>query len=255
MLITTDIGNSSIAIGYFLDTGLIVQRIPTHPLQGVDEYRLLLLSFMEEKSIAISACDGIISSVVPDLTDVFGEVLEGLAGKGKADILVVNSNMSGIGFRIPSPEELGTDRIANAAAAFSLFKGPVAVVDFGSATTVTVVDGQGFYIGGSIMPGIGLMNESLGSKTSKLKEVELKEPEAALGPDTTACILSGLVIGTAGAVERIIAEIEAETGLRFSTLLTGGYSSLVAGFIRRPYMLRPNLIFEGLKFFHEKNRP
>ncbi len=255
MLIATDIGNSSITIGYFLDTGLVVQRILTCPLQGVDKYRLLLLSFMEEKNIAKSGCNGIISSVVPGHTEVFREVLEGLYGEGKADILVVDSKMSGIGFRIPAPEQLGTDRIANAVAAFSLVKGPVAVIDFGSATTITVVDRQGCYIGGSIMPGIGLMNESLGTKTSKLKRVELKEPESVLGRDTTGCILSGLLIGTAGAVERIIEEMEAETKLIFSTILTGGYSMLIRNFVRRPHMLKPDLTLEGLKILHEKNRP
>lgn len=255
MLIATDIGNSSITIGYFLDTGLVVQRIPTYPLQGADEYRLLLLSFMEEKNIAKSLCNGIISSVVSSHTEVFREVLKGLWGEEKADILVVDSTVSGIGFRIPAPEQLGTDRLSNAVAAFSLFKRPVVVIDFGSATTITVVDRHGYYIGGSIMPGISLMNESLGTKISKLKKVELKEPGTALGRDTTGCILTGLLIGTAGAVERIIEEIETETGLIFSTILTGGYSSLIAGFIRRSYMLRPDLTLEGLKILHEKNRP
>ncbi|MBI5076622.1 MAG: type III pantothenate kinase [Nitrospirae bacterium] len=255
MLIAADIGNSSITIGYFVESVLRVQRIPTHPLRKADEYRLQMLSFMEEKNIAKSACNGIISSVVPGHTEVFREVLEGLSGEGKANILIVNNRMSGIGFRIPAPEQLGTDRIANAAAGFTLFKRPVAVIDVGSATTITVVDRQGFYIGGSIMPGIGLMNESLGIKTAKLKSIELKEPGTALGTDTTGCILSGLLIGTAGAVERIIEEMEAETGLIFSTALTGGHSSLIAGFIRRPCLLRPDLTLEGLKILYEKTRP
>jgi len=255
MLIAIDIGNSSITIGYFIEAGLVVQRIPTHPLNGKDEYRLMLLSYMEEKNIAKSPCNGIISSVVPGYAEVFKEVLEGLSGAGESDILVVDSTMSGIGFRVSAPEEVGTDRLSNAAAAFSLFKRPAAVIDFGSATTITIVDSRGYYIGGSIMPGIGLMNESLGSKTAKLNSVELKAPGTALGRDTTGCILTGLLIGTAGAVERIIEEMEAETGLIFSTVITGGYSSLLAGFIRRPCLLRPDLTLEGLKILYEKNRP
>ncbi len=255
MLIATDIGNSSITIGYFLETGLVVQRIPTHPLQRAKEYRFLMRSFMDEKNIAKSACSGIISSVVPGHTEVLREALEGLSEEGKAAFLIVDCTMSGIGFRIPFPEQLGTDRIANAAAAFSIFRRPAAVIDFGSTTTITVVDSQGCYVGGSIMPGIGLMNESLGTMTSKLKKVELQEPESALGRDTTGCILTGLLIGTAGAVERIIEEIEAETGLTFSTILTGGYSFLIGNSIRRPYLLKPDLTLEGLKILYEKNRP
>ena len=255
MLIATDIGNSSITIGYFLDTGLVVQRIPTHPLQGADEYIQLLLIFMEENNIAKSACNGIISSVVPGHTEVFRVVLAGLSGIGKEDILVIDRTAAGIGFRIPDPEQLGSDRIANAEAAFALVKGPVAVIDFGTATTITVIDRQGCYIGGSIMPGVGLMNESLGIKASKLKQIELKKPDSVLGRDTAGCMLTGLLVGTAGAVERIIEEIEAETGLIFSTILTGGYCSLIEHFVRRPHRVRPHLTLEGLKILYEKNRP
>jgi len=254
MLIAIDIGNSSIKIGYFLDNGLFVQRIQTNPLLKAAEYRLLLHSYMKEKNIAKSACNGIISSVVPSHTKVFREVLEGLSEKGKADILIVDSTVSGIGFRIPAPEQLGTDRTANASAAHALFKRPVAVIDFGSATTITVVDRQGCYIGGSIMPGIGLMNESLGTKTSKLNAVDLRNPGSVLGRDTTGCILTGLLIGTAGAVERILEEIETETGLVFNTVLTGGYCMLIEHFIRRSHMVRPDLTLEGLKILYEKNR-
>lgn len=255
MLICIDIGNSSITAGYFLNTGLVVQRIPTHPLLAADEYRLLLYTFMKEKNIAKSACSGIISSVVPGHTEVFTKVLQGLYGEEKTDILVVDSKMSGIEFAIPYPEQLGTDRIANAVAAFSFFQAPVAVLDFGSATTITLVNAQGCYIGGSIMPGLGLMNEALGHKTSRLKMVELKEPESAVGLDTTGCILSGLVIGTAGAVERIIEETEVETGLIFKTIVTGGYSFLVDNFLRRRHVVRTDLTLEGLKILYEKNRP
>lgn len=255
MLIATDIGNSSITIGYFLDAGLVVQRIPTHPLEGTDEYRQLLLLFMEENNIAKSACNGIISSVVPSHTEVFREVLAGLSGIGKEDILVINSTAAGIGFRIPDPEQLGSDRIANAEAAFALVKRPVAVIDFGSATTITVIDRQGCYIGGSIMPGVGLMNESLGTKASKLNKIELKKPDSVLGRDTAGCILTGLLIGTAGAVERIIEEMEVETGLIFNTILTGGYCTLIEHLVRRAHRVRPDLTLEGLKILYEKNRP
>ena len=105
------------------------------------------------------------------------------------------------------------------------------------------------------MPGIGLMNETLGMKTSKLREVVLTPPDAALGKDTAGCIRSGLFIGTAGAVERIVAGIEDETGTSYEMILTGGHCVLVDTFIRRPHIVRPDLTLEGLKVLYEKNRP
>jgi type III pantothenate kinase len=254
MLIATDIGNSSITIGYFTGTGLIVQRITSHPLQNEEEYRQLMNGFIKENNIEKSRCNGIISSVVSSHTNVFRKILEGLSGEGKAEVLVIDHRRSGLGFKIKAPEELGTDRIANAVAAFSLSGKPTAVIDFGTATTITLVDEEGDYAGGAIMPGIGLMNETLSRRTSKLPKVELRQPETALGKDTVGCILSGLFIGTAGAVERLVSDMEKETGLRCEIILTGGYSSLVDRSIQRPHAIRPHLTLEGLKIIYEKNR-
>jgi type III pantothenate kinase len=255
MLIATDIGNSSITIGYFSDRGLLVQRIPTLPLKKSEEYQEMMNSFIRENNINKSGCNSIISSVVLSHTEVLTTALKGLSGRRDAAILVVNHTMTGTGFKILNPEKLGTDRIANAVAAFSLVRKPVAVIDFGTATTISIVNGNGDYIGGSIMPGIGLMNESLGAKTSKLKLVDIQVPETALGKDTEACIRTGLLVGTAGAVERIVSEIEKETDQEYSVVLTGGHASLIDRFISRPHIMNLHLTLEGLKILYEKNRP
>jgi type III pantothenate kinase len=214
-----------------------------------------MLIFMKENNIEKSGCNGIISSVVASHTEVFVKALEGFSESGDASVLIVSHTMSGTGFRISNPQELGTDRIANAVAAFALVGKPGAVIDFGTATTITVVDEDGNYTGGAIMPGIGLMNESLAAKTSKLAAVDVKAPKTALGADTAGCILSGLLFGTAGAVERIVGEIEKETGLTYEVVLTGGHALLIDAFIRRPHFLKPHLTLEGLKILYEKNRP
>jgi type III pantothenate kinase len=255
MIIAIDIGNSSISIGYFGSKGLIVQKIPTHPMKSPLEYRKLMHEFIRENNIEKGRGAGIISSVVAGHTENLKEALEGLSGPGSSDVVIVSHALSGIGLRIPHPEELGTDRIANAVAAFSLMRKPVIAVDFGTATTITVVDGNGDYRGGSILPGIGLMNEALGMKTSRLRKVDVAPPENSLGKDTTGCILSGLVIGTAGAVERIVSEIENETGVSYDVILTGGFSPLMDPFIRRSHTVRTDLTLEGLKILYEKNRP
>ncbi len=85
-------------------------------------------------------------------------------------------------------------------------------------------------------------------------QVELRATESVLGRDTPGCILTGLLIGTAGAVERIVEEMETETGLVFNTILTGGHCMLIESFVRRPHMVKPELTLEGLKILYEKNR-
>jgi len=255
MLIATDIGNSSVTIGYFTSRGLLVQRIPTIPLKSPEEYRQRLHAFIKEKNVEKGEGASIISSVVSNHTRTLIKAIEGLPGQTEGSTLVVDHRLAGIRFRIDRPEELGTDRIANAVAAYALLRKPVVVIDFGTATTITVIDGNGDYLGGAIMPGIGLMNEALAMKTSKLRKVEVVKPETALGRDTAGCILSGLIIGTSGAVERIVAEIENETGTLYDVILTGGNCLLVDTFMRKPHMVRPDLTLEGLKILYEKNRP
>ena len=255
MIIAVDIGNSSISIGYFSSQGLMVQKIPTHPLRSPFEYRKMMRDFVQENNIENGRVAGIISSVVSGHTEPLKEALEGISETGREALVVVSHELAGIGYRIPHPEELGTDRIANAVAAFSLVRRPVIAVDFGTATTISVVDSEGNYRGGSILPGIGLMNEALGMKTSRLRKVDLAPPGKSLGSDTAGCILSGLFIGTAGAVERIISEIEGETGVSYDVVLTGGFSRMMDSFIRRPHTVSADLTLEGLKILYERNRP
>jgi type III pantothenate kinase len=161
---------------------------------------------------------------------------------------------TGLNLKIKAPEELGTDRLAHAAGAYTIYRDPVAVIDFGSATTISVVGRNAEFIGGSIMPGIGLMNDVLAQRTSKLTKVALGQPGPALGKDTAENICSGLFFGTAGAVERILDEIENEIGYTFRTVITGGYAQLVDTCIKRPHDINLFLTLEGLKAIYAKNR-
>jgi type III pantothenate kinase len=256
MLIAVDVGNSSINIGYFTDKSLMVQRIETHPLKDSEEYLSAILNFLQQNRIEKNSPGGIISSVVPSHTSVFFEVLNRLSCAEKESLLIVSHKMySGLKFKMDAPEVLGTDRIVNAVAASELYGAPVAVVDCGTATTISVVGPEGEFIGGSILPGLRLMNRALDAGTSQIEEVILEPPRRALGVDTAGCIQSGLFYGTAGACERIVAEIEDETGFRLKLVLTGGYAPIVTGFLKRVHNINVNLTLEGLRILYGKNRP
>lgn len=256
MLICADIGNSSIKTGYYTEAGLIVQKIDTLPLQSDSSYYLAMSGFMAQNHIEKNIDSCIISSVVLTHTEVLIKALERLTGLKMPPLMVTNRIITGLSFdNIAAPEEVGADRIATAAAAYDIYRAPVAVVDFGTATTITAVGRDGAFLGGAIMPGLGLMNAALEKGTSKLKKVPLGAPDTALGRDTLRSICAGLFFGTAGAVDRIIAEIEEETGAGFRTVITGGYSQIMKNYLKRNYDIRPCLIFEGLRTLHGKNRP
>jgi type III pantothenate kinase len=252
MLIAIDIGNSSINIGFFTNSGLFVLKIATWPLKTPSEYSLILNRFIKEKNIFKKPKGVIISSVVPGHTEVLAEASKGLKPE---NLLIMSPEINtGLVFVIPKPEELGSDRIVNAVAAYEIFKGPVAVVDFGTATTISVVGKDANYMGGVILPGLGLMNKSLAKGTSKLSEITLSPPLSALGINTSRCIQSGIFYGTAGAIERLLQEIEKEVEFGLKIVVTGGYGGIISRFLQREYTMRPNLTLEGLKIIYMRNK-
>ena len=251
MLIAIDIGNTKINIGFFTESGLLVQKMDAHPLLSTEKYIAIANRFIKENNIENPPEGIIISSVVPGHTRVLRKALKGLTGK---EPLIVSCKLrTGLKFNIPNPEKLGADRIANAAGAYECYKCPVAVVDFGTATTISIVDKKATYIGGAIMPGIRLMNESLAQGTSKLSEVHLKPPVSALGNNTVRCIQSGLFYGTAGAVERILSEIEKEAAIKLKFVITGGYGGLISNFLEIKHNFSPDLTLEGLRIIYKRN--
>lgn len=252
MIIAVDIGNSAINIGYFTGTRLLVQHLNTWPLLSVSTYLSSINGFIRENNIEKITEGIIISSVVPDHTGVIGEALSGLSDR--EPLFVRHTVRTGIYLAIPRPEELGSDRIANSVAAYEFYRGPVASVDCGTATTISVVGKDAAYIGGAIMPGIRLMNESLAKGASQLHEVPVPTSASALGKDTSQCIQSGILYGTAGAVERIIEEIEHETGFPLHTIVTGGHGNYISGFLKRKHTVMPHLTLEGLRIIFLRNQ-
>lgn len=259
MLLLIDIGNTNITIGFY-DNGIKnILRLNT-VLSGrdIEEYFYLLRGFilhhqMEEPEGAV------ICSVVPQITPLFMETLR----KG-FDFKPINVNhklKTGLKFCIKNPDELGADRIANAVAAHKLYKGHLIVIDFGTATTFSVISAKGEYKGGAIMPGLGILVNALAEKTAKLPRIELKTPEKILGNDTESNILSGVILGHAGAVERIIKEFKAElsrnikinNGIATNVIATGGFANFVVPHVKAIKEVNPLLTLEGLRIIYELN--
>jgi type III pantothenate kinase len=251
MLIALDIGNSSIKLGFFIKRDLFMRAFATHPLLSLARYSALIQDFLREKNIDKIPEGIIISSVVPGHTEALRKTLKRLFSV--EPLIVDHTSKTGIRLDIPKPEELGSDRIVNAVAAEELYKCPVAVIDCGTATTISVVGKDANYIGGAILPGIRLMNESLAKGTARLSEIQIGLSCAALGIDTSACIRSGLLYGTAGAVERILSEIERETGLRLKIAMTGGHSGHISKCMTRKHTVVPHLTLEGLRIIYTRN--
>jgi type III pantothenate kinase len=249
-LLAIDIGNSSINIGIFTPE-LVLMRLKTHPLRSPSWYGDKMGEVLRKKGIDKGLEGVVISSVVPGHTEALMAGARMLSGR--EPLLVGPGLDTGLRFEIESPEELGSDRIASSAAAAELHGPPVAVLDFGTATTVSFVGRGHVFKGGAILPGLELMGRSLSQGTAKLPEVSPGAPVSALGKDTVGNILSGMIYGTAGAVERIISAVEELEGETYGVAATGGYMGLVLPHLRRAVLVEPALTLMGLKSIFERN--
>ncbi|MBI5055699.1 MAG: type III pantothenate kinase [Nitrospirae bacterium] len=246
MLLLIDIGNTITKIGFSEKNGMRVFSLKTARQRDTEEYCYILEGLIKKNNIK-KPRGAAICSVVPEVTPfVIKAVGKSLDIKA---INVTHRTKTGIKF----PEETGADRIAGVVAARGLYKGDLIVVTFGTATTFNAITEEGKYLGGAIMPGLGLSVTALSEKTAKLPLVELKKPDKILSKDTEGNILSGVVLGHAGAAERIIREIEKESGKNFTVVATGGFAHLVKPYSAAIEFVNPLLTLEGLRLIYSFN--
>jgi type III pantothenate kinase len=153
----------------------------------------------------------------------------------------------GIEVAYSDPSRIGADRLANALALQENGALPAVSVDCGTATTLEVVDASGRFQGGAILPGFGLMARSLDAGTAMLPDVEVPEGlVSAIGNDTRTAIQAGTFYGQAGAVERLLDEVERELGSRVRVVVCGGAGPRLAAAMRRKTEQAPELTLRGL---------
>ena len=254
MLLAFDVGNTTTAIGIFDGRTLVKSwKIRTDSDKTGDEYGAILLNLMQVAGLEagrISAA--IISSVVPPLTPVIEEVCRSYFGR---TALVVGPGLkTGMPILYENPLEVGADRITASVAAFEKFGGPVIVVDFGTATTFDAVSAKGEYLGGAIAPGIQIAAEALTLKTARLPRIEIRKPKRAIGRTTVASMQSGLYFGYIGLVTNTIGEIRKELSGPVRVVATGGFGAQIASELPVLEAYEPDLVLEGLRIIHERNR-
>ena len=159
---------------------------------------------------------------------------------------------TGIALDVDRPEEVGADRIVNAAAVAEFYGTSAIVVDFGTATTFDVVLKGGVYVGGAILPGIQVSMNALFERAALLSRVELRKPPNVVGRNTATCVQSGFYYGFLGQVESLIAAMTRELGETPRVIATGGLSSLIASESRLVDAVDPTLTLRGLQLIHER---
>ncbi len=254
MLFTLDIGNTNIKTALFDGAEMVhYWRLSTTRKYTSDELGVMITQLFDHEKIDRGRVDGIIlSSVVPTINFTVEHMCRDYFG---IDPMTVGPGVkTGIDIKYDNPREIGSDRICNAVAAYTLYGGPCVYIDFGTATTFGALDENGALLGGCITPGIKLTSEALVSGTAKLPHFELVMPERVIGKTTIANLQSGVINGYVGQVIYLVNEIRREMGSpKAQVIATGGMARLIASKSGVIDHIDGLLTLKGLRLIYEKN--
>lgn len=254
MVLAVDIGNSNIVLGGFEgDRIIFIERLSTNQNSTALEYTVLIKTILELNDLSNASFQGgIISSVVPSVTQTVKEAMVRLTGK---PVMVVGPGLkTGLKILLDNPAQLGSDRVADAVAAINEYPCPIIMVDMGTATTISVIDRDKNFLGGMIIPGLRVSLDSLTMRTSQLPKISLDPPKKIIGSNTIDCMKSGIIYSTASSIDGVVERIEEELGEKCTIISTGGLSKAIIPFCKRDIIIDDKLLLKGLVIIYNKNK-
>lgn len=250
MLLTIDVGNTNTEIGLF--SGEILHkwyRIKTDARSTADEIALTFRGLLAADQVTGVALCSTVPKVLREMRLMLQTYYSDLP-----TVIVEPGIKTGVGVLTDNPKEVGTDRIMNTLAAYTLYGGPSIVVDFGTSTNFDVVSANGEFLGGALAAGIEISVEALSQRAAQLRRVELVRPRSVIGKNTVEALQSGTVYGFAGQVDGLVERIAAELGGDVRAVIaTGGLSKVVLDESRTITVHDPYLTMHGLRLVFAKN--
>ncbi|MFC2186093.1 type III pantothenate kinase [Fulvivirgaceae bacterium LMO-SS25] len=253
MLLAIDAGNTNIVFAIYTGTEWTREwRFETHPIVPALEYEKFLRFCFLENGFKIDQIDRVvISTVVPQITGILEDLSKRMFG---IEALTIGMTCyPQLEIKLNNPEEIGTDLVANAVAAWTRFNNACIIVDFGTALTFTIVDSKGSVIGVSIAPGLRTAVKALSSNTAKLPYVPLELPKTAIGNDTVSAIQSGLLLGYTYMVKGMIGRIKSEVSDSMKVIATGGMSSILHNLEGEFDIIDRHLTLDGMRIIMDAN--
>lgn len=253
MILAFDVGNTNVVMGvldekktYFLT------RFATDLGKTWEEYAVLVKNILEINEVDMSVIDGgIISSVVPPMNDLLGQVIRVLTRK--KHLIVGPGLKSGLNIAVGDPAELGADLVVGAVAAIAKYKAPMLVLDLGTATTISAIGKNNEFLGVIIFPGVKVSYDALVGKTALLSSISYDEPANVIGTTTTDSMQSGLIYGNAAMLDGLIDRCIEEMGEVKSIVATGGIASRIVPHCRHKIEFDDDLLIDGLRIIYYKN--
>ena len=253
MILSIDIGNSNINIGAYCNGGLLfLTHIVSEAGKTEVEYAVLLHHILHLHRLSEQNLKGaVISSVVPQLSPVLKAAVQLTS---PVPVMQIGPGVkTGLNIRIDNPAQLGADFVAAAVGAFEKYPLPVIIVDFGTATKISIVDRSRSFIGVSIMPGVRVSLDALSNRAAQLPHISLEPPAPVIGTNTIDCMKSGVLLGNASMIDGMIERYEEKAGPAASIVATGESVDAVAPFCRHKLLVDKTLRLDGLYAVWKKN--
>ena len=254
MILAIDIGNTNIVVGCIDDKKTyFIERLSTNRTKTELEYAVDIKNVLDIYHIKKADIEGcIISSVVPQITNIAKLAAEKIL---KKDAIVLGPGVkTGLNIMMDNPGQLGADQVADAVAGISGYPVPLILIDMGTATTASVVNSKKQYVGGMILPGVGVSLDALTARASQLSGISIDAPRHVIGKNTIECMKSGVLYSNAAALDGIIDRIEEELGEKATVVATGGLAKKIVPHCKREIILDEELLLRGLLIIYEKNK-
>ena len=229
----------------------MLERERTRAQAKGDDARLLDSVFSDDGRFIESPTDAILSSVVPDLTDIWVGALA--VECGRKPFVVGPGLKTGLKMHYNDPSEVGSDRVATLVAAREAYGYPLIVVDLGTTTNFDVLDGEGAFAGGVIAPGIALSAKALAQAAARLPVIEIKVPPSTIGKSTREAMQAGVVLGEVARIDGLVDAIWAELGCSTRVVATGVQAGIVAALSQRVECADEPLALRGLGMLYALN--
>ena len=253
MLLAIDAGNTNIVFAVWDGAAWRGRwRVATVADRTADEYAVWLMQLMAwDGLVPADIHTAAIACVVPNALYNLRRLCRDRFG---VEAMVTRADLDwGFAIRTDNPREVGADRLVNALAARARYPRPLAVIDFGTATTFDVVDAAGDYIGGVIAPGINLSLEALHRAAAALPRISVSRPQSVVGRSTVPAMQSGVYWGYVGLIDGISRRIAAELEAKLTVIATGGLAPLFMDGSEMINHLDPDLTLDGLVLLAERN--
>ena len=253
MLLAADVGNTNITLGVFEDETLkCTARLATDTTLTGDQYAVAVKDILALNNVEIFDIeDAVICSVVPSVTTSLCAAISKLFSI--VPLVIGPGVKTGLNIKIDNPAQLGADLAVGAVAAIHEYTMPCVVIDMGTATTISVLDRNGAFLGGSIAAGVRLTLKALSQNTAQLPEISISAPVKVIGTNTADCMRSGLIYGTAAMLDGLLLRIEEELGETPTIIATGGLSKDIIPLCKSEIIYNENLLLDGLRYIYEKN--